>query len=127
MPSGESAVDIIAALVGVEPPLREVVNVPNAGLIDNLQDHAIVEVPAWVGQEGVRGLKVGPLPKPLAHLLTGRAVQQELLVDAALSGDRTLALRGLLLDAQVTSLEVGREILERSLAANAEWLPNFAR
>ncbi|MGI6209882.1 MAG: hypothetical protein ACOYEW_16890 [Anaerolineae bacterium] len=127
VPSGESAVDIIAALVGVEPPLREVVNVPNAGLIDNLPDHAIVEVPAWVGQEGVRGLKVGPLPKPLAHLLTGRAVQQELLVDAALSGDRTLALRGLLLDAQVTSLEVGREILERSLAANAEWLPNFAR
>ncbi|NPV07956.1 MAG: hypothetical protein HPY83_08340 [Anaerolineae bacterium] len=124
-PSGESAVEIIAALAGTEAPSRQVVNLPNRGLIDNLPHEAIVEVPAWVGQDGVRGLKVGPLPQPLAHLLAGRSVQQELLVDAALSGDRALALRGLLLDAQIASLPVARDILERSLEANAEWLPQF--
>jgi len=124
-PSGESAVPIIASLAGVTPPAWHVVNVPNAGLIDNLPAEAIVELPAWVDPTGVRGAKVGPLPQPLAHLLATRAVQQELLIDAALSGDRTLALRGLLLDAQVTSLEAAGAILERSLAAGAAWLPRF--
>ncbi len=124
-PSGESAVAIIAALLGAAEPGLEVVNIPNQGLIDNLPPEAIVEVPAHISPAGVRGLKVGPLPQPLAHLLAGRSVQQELLVDAALSGDRALALRGLLMDAQIHSIEVAREILDRSLAVNARWLPTF--
>ncbi len=45
-PSGENAVDIIAMLEGCHPPGFEMVNIPNNGLIDNLPDHAIVELPA---------------------------------------------------------------------------------
>lgn len=124
-PSGESAVSIIASLVGAAPPQWQVVNLPNGGMIDNLPPEAIVEAPAWIAPGGPRAAKVGPLPQPLAHLLATRAVQQELLIDAALSGDRALALRGLLLDAQVPSLMDARAMLERSLAANARWLPRF--
>lgn len=124
-PSGESAVEIIASLVGVEKPGVHMVNIPNGGLIDNLPDEAIVELPAYVDPAGVRGLKVGPLPQPVAQILSTRVVQQELLVDAATFGDRQLALQGLLLDAQIVSLRAAREILERSLAANADWLPAF--
>lgn len=101
------------------------VNIANAGLIDNLPSEAVVELPAYVSPGQVRGLKVGPLPQPVAQILAMRAAQQELLVDAALAGDRHLALRGLLLDAQIISLDTAHQILERSLAANAEWLPNF--
>jgi len=125
-PSGESAVEIIAALCGVAPPATHIVNIPNAGLIDNLPPEAIVELPAYVGPAGVRGLKVGPLPQPAAQIIATRAVQQELLVDAALSGERAVALRGLLLDAQIVSLDTARRVLAESLAANAEWLPDFA-
>jgi alpha-galactosidase/6-phospho-beta-glucosidase family protein len=52
-------------------------------------------------------------------------VQQELLVDAALSGSRQIGLQGLLLDAQIVSLDVAHSILAESLATNAEWLPCF--
>ena len=124
-PSGESAVAIIACLAGVERPSPEMVNIPNAGLVDNLPGEAIVELPAYVSPGQVRGLKVGPLPQPVAQILSTRALQQELLVDVALSGDRRLALQGLLLDAQIVSLAAARQILERSLAANAQWLPGF--
>lgn len=124
-PSGESAVEIIAQLLGLEPAGLQMVNIPNAGLIDNLPYDAIVELPAHVSPAGVRGLKVGELPLAVAQVLQTRVTQQELLVDAALTGDRQTALQGMLLDAQITSLKVGREILERSLAANAEWLPAF--
>jgi alpha-galactosidase len=124
-PSGESAVEMISALAGVSEAGLQMVNVPNAGLIDNLPGEAVVELPAHVGLAGARGLKIGPLPQPVAQLLATRAAQQELLVDAALSGDRRLALRGLLLDAQIVSLSAARRILSESLSANAEWLPNF--
>lgn len=70
---------------------------------------------------------MGPLPLAVAHLLTTRAVQQELLVDAALMGDRQIALQGLLMDAQITSLATARAILQRSLEANGEWFPAFFR
>ena len=124
-PSGENAVDIIASIEGIHPPHIEIVNIPNSGLIDNLPDHAVVEVPAHVGPLGVRGLKVGPLPDAVREILSNRITQQELHIDAALSGDRTLAVRGLYFDAQIPSIDVGARILEESIAANAEWLPRF--
>ena len=126
-PSGESAVEIVAACLGLSDPSLHIVNVPNGGLLDGLPAEAIVELPAHVGPAGVRGLKVGPLPQPVAHLLSTRVLQQELLVDAGLSGDRKTALKGLVLDAQIVSLSAARQILGESLTANAEWLPNFAQ
>jgi len=126
-PSGESAVEVLAALAGIGAPGQHMVNIPNQGLIPNLPAAAIVELPAAVDRCGVHGKQVAPLPQPVAHLLHTRAVQQELMVDAALSGDRQRALHCLLLDAQVVSLDTAWRILEESLAANAAWLPNFRR
>ncbi len=124
-PSGESAMEIVSAILGLSEPAVHVVNVPNGELIDNLPADAVVEVPARVGPSGIEGAKMGPLPQPVAHVLSTRALQQEMLVDAALSGDRQVALQGLLLDAQIVSLGAAREILDLSLGANAEWLPRF--
>ena len=101
------------------------VNIPNQGLIDDLPDEAIVELPARIGPSGVQGLKVGPLPPAVRETLRSRITQQELQIDAALSGNRDLALRGLLFDAQITSLKVADEIMDASIEANAEFLPRF--
>jgi alpha-galactosidase len=125
LPSNEGVIEIICALRGIEDPTTHIVNIPNAGLVNNLPGDMIVELPAYVSSGTIRGLKVGPLPQPLAQIMSTRAVQQELLVDAALSGDRRTALQGLLLDAQIVSLDDARDILQASLAANAEWLPLF--
>ena len=126
-PSGESAVEIIAALCGLIEPEKHIVNVPNGGLIDGLPDETFVELPAMVGPDGVRGMRVGALPRALTNVLNARAAQQELLIDASLSGRRDLALQGLLMDAQVVSLEAAHEMLDASLKVNAEWLPRFKR
>ena len=42
--------------------------------------------------------RVGPLPEGIAGILTSRVRQQELTVDVALTGDRTLAMQALLAD-----------------------------
>jgi len=124
-PSNENAVEIIAALEGYSDPIDEMVNIPNKGLVDNLPHEAIIELPAKIGKDGVEGFPIGPLPMAVREILSRRVTQQEIQIDAALSGDRQLALRGLLFDDQITSLDVGKQILDASLEANDKYLPRF--
>ena len=92
---GERVVSIMEAIVTDRPLLELAVNVRNDGLIPNLPAEAVVEVPGMVDGRGVHGIAVGALPEGIAGILAARARQQELTVDAALTGDRALALQAL--------------------------------
>lgn len=123
---GERVVSIIEAITTGRPLLELAVNVRNDGLIPNLPRDAVVEVPGLIDGRGVHGVAVGPLPEGIANILGARVRQQELSIDAALSGDRTLALQALLADPLVPSLETAESMLEDAINANAAYLPHFA-
>jgi alpha-galactosidase len=76
---------------------RVSINVPNHGAITNLPDETIVEVPAVVGGMGVLPLRVGPLPAMVGELCRREASLVEMVIDAAVLGDRRLALQALAL------------------------------
>jgi alpha-galactosidase len=122
--SGERAIDIISAIV-LNKQEPHVVNIPNRGAIDGLPDDAIVEVPAIVGADGVKGVRVGPLPAGVLQTLGARILQQELTVDAALWGDSNLVLQALLGDPLVTNIEMAPTLLEELLHAHSEHLERF--
>lgn len=121
----EGATELIAGLSGREPYLDETVNVPNGGAIANLPDETIVEVPAAVGAFGIRPAQIGALPEPIAELLRREAGLVELVVDAAVTGDRQLALQALALDPMINDLGRARAILDEYLVRFAEYLPQF--
>ena len=123
---GERVVSIMEAIVTDKPLLELAVNVRNDGLIPNLPREAVVEAPGLVDGRGVQGVAIGPLPEGIANILGARAHQQELMVDAALAGDRTLALQALLADPLVPSVESAVAMLDEALAAHAPYLPRFA-
>jgi alpha-galactosidase len=123
---GERVVAIMEAIVNDRPLVELAVNVRNDGLIPNLPPEAVVEVPGLIDGRGVHGVAVGPLPEGIAGILAARARQQELTVDAALSGDRALALQALLADPLVPSVEAAAGMLEEALVAHAPYLPRFA-
>jgi alpha-galactosidase/6-phospho-beta-glucosidase family protein len=123
---GERVIDIIDAIVNDKPMFELAVNVRNDGLIPNLPEWAVVETPGAIGGYGVRGVSVGPLPDGIAGILNARVRQQELTVDAALSGDRRLALQALLADPLVPSVESAESMLDDALTAHARHLPQFA-
>jgi alpha-galactosidase/6-phospho-beta-glucosidase family protein len=122
--SPEESADIIAAMVNGRP-FRAIVNVANTGQIDNLPREAVVETLAEVGATGVNPIGVGALPPGVLGTLHPHVVNQELLVDAALTGDRQLALQALIGDPLVTDLRAAPKLLDELLEAHAELLPQF--
>jgi alpha-galactosidase len=103
---GERLIHIIDAIVNDRNMPELAVNVRNDGLIANLPPWAIVEVPGQISGFGVRGIGVGALPEGIASILRQRIYQQELTVDAALSGDRNLAIQALLADPLMANIPI---------------------
>ena len=122
----ERLVSIAEALVTGHEHVELAVNLPNRGAIADLPPDAVVEVPALVGGRGITGLAVGPLPAAIAAVLTARAEQQELTVQAALRGDRALAVQALALDPLVPSPDVARRILDDAVRAHGQTMSAFA-
>jgi len=119
--------DMIMSLARKETRIFEAVNIPNEGFVPNLPRGAIVEVPAAMGPSGTQGLYVGDLPKGVAATLQHRLAQQELTVDAALTGDRKVALQALLAEPMIPSIEVAENLLDDLLKAQVNYLPQFKK
>jgi alpha-galactosidase len=122
--SEEEVVDIIAAIANGRS-IHTIVNLPNRGQIDNLPRDAVVETMGVVGPAGAYGVSVGALPPGVLNTVYPHVVNQEMIVDAALAGDRRLALQALLNDPLVRDFRSAPRMLDELLAAHAEHLPQF--
>ena len=104
-------------------------NVRNDGFIANLPRGCCVEVPIFVDRGGVHPVCVGDLPPQCAALAQSNVSVQELVVEAALTGDPEHIVHALALDpltgACCTLAEI-RQMAARMLEAEREWLPQFA-
>lgn len=103
------------------------VNLPNRGQIPNLPAEAVVESPAVATSAGLRPIGLPPLPPGLAGTLATRFQWVETIVEAALEGSRTKFIQALVLDGAVSELPVAEALADELLAAQAAWLPRFAR
>jgi alpha-galactosidase len=111
-------------------PYRVNGNVPNSGLITNVPAGCIVEVACLVDGCGIQPTFVGALPPQLAALNRTNINVQELIVEAALSGDTDLVHQAVAVDpltAAVCTLPEIRRMVDEMLDAEAAWLPQFAR
>jgi alpha-galactosidase/6-phospho-beta-glucosidase family protein len=121
-------VDVIEALIENRNEVHVVVTT-NRGAIPNLPYDAVVEVSSMVGGYGINPVHVGPVPEPIAANLRQHVDVFELVVEAALTGDRKIALDALLLDVQTSAVLTPGEterMLQELLEAEAEFLPQFA-
>ncbi len=104
-------------------------NVRNDGLITNLPNGCCVEVPCFVDRMGLHPTVVGNLPAQLAAVNLTNVNVQGLAVQAALTGDPELVAAAIALDpltSAVCTLYEAREMAREMLAAESQWLPQFA-
>lgn len=115
---------IHSMLTGTEREIH--VNVVNAGLIDNLPQGAVVEVPARVDADGLHPLAVGSIPAQGAALNRTYLSVAELTIEAARTGDPELVRRAVLMDPNASSSITPAEIwalCDELTAAHADLLP----
>ncbi|NOY80053.1 MAG: alpha-glucosidase/alpha-galactosidase [Kiritimatiellaeota bacterium] len=103
-------------------------NVVNRGIITNLPDGCIVEVPGYVDATGVHIPVIGDLPLACAATCAASVRVQEMAVEAAVRGDVALLKQAMLHDPLTAAVLNPPEIwqlTDEMLAAQARWLPQY--
>ena len=118
----ERVVPIIEGIVTNSGYIEEAVNIPNRGLIADLPDWIVVEVPAKVDKDGVHGLPMGHLPKGYAGLLMNQVAVHDLTAEAILKKSKSAALQALLVDPNVNQYHGIEDMLNTMLEYQADWL-----
>jgi alpha-galactosidase len=122
--SGETASLIINALSGGERFI-DVMNLPNKGQVGNLPRESCVETMAVADTNGTHGICVGDLPLGVLNQVMRHLLNQELTIEAALTGDRDLVLQAMLNDPLVRNLEDAKAMTDELLENNKKYLPLF--
>jgi 6-phospho-beta-glucosidase len=92
---------------------RFIVNVQNGKTIPWLPGEAIIEVPCIVGASGAHPVTVGPVPPDVAAYLQVNCAYEMMAVEAIVEQSYDLALRALVLNPMVRSVEQARGVLDR--------------
>jgi alpha-galactosidase len=119
---------VIDSLVTGAP--RELpLNLPNAGQAPYLPADVVVETMCVVDGDGFRGRDAVTPPAVLAEWLRRHVAVQELVVEAAVTGDGDLARAAFALDplAGRGDLRDTEAMADELLAATAAWLPWVTR
>jgi alpha-galactosidase len=121
----ESPVEVMESLLTNRLLYLDAVNTLNNGSIPNLPADAIVDIPAVVVGGRVRGIYVGALPEGCAELCRRQITIHRLVVEAAVKGDRNLALQAMCLDPYIKSITQAKNILNEYLKIYRKYLPQF--
>jgi alpha-galactosidase len=124
--SGEGTARLIADIAWGRRGVH-ICNVPNQGAVPNLPGEAVLEMEAVTDSAGVRPLCVGDAPLPLEALLRKRSAWQELVADAAVQGDRKLALQAMQVDDAAIPPRESERLLRALMKNSRGMLPTFER
>ena len=126
--SNEYAVQIIHALETGESTIIYGI-VPNNGMITNLPDKCMVEIPISVDKNGLQPVGIGELPPQLASLNLMHINVQNMAVKAVLTKNRNYIHYAALIDplaASVLSMGQIHSMVEELITAHKRYLSEFS-
>ena len=103
-------VPLIAALQN-DQPRKFILNIANQGLIPELDDEVIIEVPAVVNSSRIKPLEVTEIPAQLKGIISQEANFRNLATKAAITDSDRDILRALIANPQVPSYELAENLL----------------
>jgi alpha-galactosidase len=125
-PSEEEGINMIKSLLGLGDLVSNV-NLENVGQISNMPLHAAVETNAHFSRDRLRPLAAGALPAGIAPLVNQHSANQELIIEAALTGNMDLAFQAFFNDpSNHLPLDDSWELFNKMLQLNREYLPALA-
>ncbi len=98
------------------------INVPNRGLIPQLPDFMVVEVPGWIDRKGVEGIRLDAMPAGFAGLLANQVAVHDLTAQAILEKSRDLVIQALLVDPVVDRASPVEEMIQSMIERQPDYL-----
>lgn len=120
----KAAVSLITAILNNKGETH-IVNTLNRGAVRELPPDCVIETPCSIGAGGARPLVSKPLPTSVRGLIEAVKTYEQLTVQAAVSGDRRLAVQALLAHPLVPSFNVAQGLVDALLDAHRRYLPQF--
>ena len=99
------------------------INLPNRGQVANLPAGAILESTALVNGAGFKPFALGDLPAGIAAIMGRVIAAQDLCADAALAGDRRLAVQALIADLTARTQGDAEAMLDQMVSTHRAHLP----
>ncbi|MBW2387190.1 MAG: alpha-glucosidase [Deltaproteobacteria bacterium] len=118
----ERMVEIVEGILMDQRYEEAAVNLPNAGLIAQLPDFMVVEVPAWVDGKGIAGIRLDAMPRGFGGLLANQVAVHDLTAQAIIDGSKDLALQALLVDPVVDRVGAAEPLIEKMIELQPEYL-----
>ena len=106
-------------------PSRTIVTMPNKGQISNLPIDVAVETWAMVSGNGIHPIHSGEVPETISGSMLTIINEQELTVEASITGDRKLVYQALHTSPQVQNKDIVESLGNELLEANKKYLPQF--
>lgn len=100
-----------------------IVIVENNGAIPNLADDAMVEVPAYIGENGPEVICQGRIGDFYKGLMEQQLASEKLLVQGAVQGSYELVWKSFAMNKTVPSATVAKEILDDMIKVNKGFWP----
>ena len=101
------------------------VDVRNDGAVSNLPANSAIECAAVVTADGPKPLAIGELPYQLNGTIQTIKTFERMVAQAAVTGDRDLAVAALTLNPLCDSDAVANAVFDEMLAAHQAYLPQF--
>jgi 6-phospho-beta-glucosidase len=121
----EAAVSLIEAVEN-DTGTVHVIDVPNRGSYDFMDDDDVVEVKCRIDAQGAHPIPLRGFSHPVViSLIRSLKAYEKLAARAALTGDRTSALGALLVHPLVGDYSAASAALDEMLLANRDYLPLF--
>ncbi|WP_214625845.1 6-phospho-beta-glucosidase [Paenibacillus agaridevorans] len=120
----EAAVNLMHSLYTDKRDIQTL-NVKNGNIIPFLPQDASIEVNCVVTAQGPTPIPLRTIPEHVTGLLHAVKTYESLTIQAAITGDRGIALQALVHHPLVPSVTVAKALLEEMLEANRAYLPNF--
>lgn len=125
--SNEEGVRQMKALLGFGDLVTNV-NLPNRGQLKNLPEQAVVETNALFSRDSIAPVVAGQLPPDVHALVLRQVLNQEMVADAAIAGDKDLAFKAFVTDPLMTiDMEQAKDLFETMLKNTAAYLPWYGK
>lgn len=118
----ERIVPVMEGIISNTAYTESAVNIMNNGLISELPDNIVVEVPAKISAEGIEGIKIENYPRGFAALLRNYCGVYDVTAEAILQGSRDLVIQAVLVNPGMHIIKGVDEMVDLMLAQQSQWL-----